>query len=480
MAGITEQGLVIKTAPEILEDIQTKMRERVDPSWDTKENNLINIYSNIIADKLAQVYSGIQGVWDGSFPATAFDVGLDNCGDKVGVKRRGKTKSISNVEFTGVVGTTVSQGTLVETTGSGSRFETVAPLVLNSNLFSKITVSVSTVTAGVAYSITINSETYSYIASATPSEAEICSGLATQINTNSLDCVASNPTLTTLLINVVEDDSVLPIVVGSRLSITSISNVVGVEAKEDGSVVAPEGTLTVLPVPVSGITSVINLKSATVGKPRETDDEFRVRRYESVSVIGSGTFASIRSKVRNVPDVTTAFVIANESASTDVDGRPAKSFEVVVEGGDLDEIAETIWVNHPVGIESTGDITRTYVDEDNVPRVVKFSRPVPVYIHVNVTYTRYLEEVTPATASTAIKNAIVSYGNSLSIGSDVIPKRFYGSIYSNVNGIEDINISISKSYDGITPITTFSQNTLSISKKESPTFVTTLINVTEV
>jgi hypothetical protein len=162
-----------------------------------------------------------------------------------------------------------------------------------------------------------------------------------------------------------------------------------------------------------------------------------------------------------------------------VDGRPAKSFEVVVEGGDEVEIAETIWAYHPAGIESYGDVTRTITDEDNLPQTVKFSRPTTIHIKMEIDYTKYDEESFIVSGEQGIKDAAFLYGSSLNIGVDVIPQRFFGSIFSNVQGLSSLVIRISSSTDEVTwsPFTTLP---IEIGRKENSSFDITRIVVNEV
>ena len=45
--------------------------------------------------------------------------------------------------------------------------------------------------------------------------------------------------------------------------------------------------------------------------------------------------------------------------------------------------------------------------------------------------------------------ATLTYGESLAIGGDVIPKRFFGNIYNSTAGIEDITVKLATSTDPV-------------------------------
>lgn len=100
-----------------------------------------------------------------------------------------------------------------------------------------------------------------------------------------------------------------------------------------GRVVAAPGELTVIGTPTAGWSSVTNPLAATQGQPEERDEEYRVRRSESVSRPGSNQVDNLLANVRVVPGVTTARVIENNLPAADADGVPGHSVAVIVNGG---------------------------------------------------------------------------------------------------------------------------------------------------
>ena len=479
MAGITDQGLLIKTSTEVYNSFTEKLRTRVDPLWDDKSNNLINIFSGILADEISDAWLGFQGAYDASYPKSASGINLDNVSDIVNVQRIEATNSQTPLEFTGSVCTVIPATTIVTVDGTDARFATVSSLTLSATQFSDVTIQVTAIANSTAYSLTINNVVITITSDASATAAEIVTALKAAIDAASLGVTTSLPTSTTLRVNVTEVNSVYPLVVGARLGITSVSDIVDAEAEEEGEIQAPVNSLINLLVPIVGITSVTNNEEAKQGRLRETDSELRTRRYESVAIIGASTESAITANVKNLDGVTAAFIISNRTFTTDVDGRPPKSFEVVVEGGDEDSIAETIWRYHPAGIESYGNITKTIVDDDDITQTIKFSRPEEIYIKMQIDYTKYDEEAFGVSGEEGIKQAALAYGETLNIGVDVIPQRFYGTIFSSVSGISSLAITLSSSTDGIS-WTPYSSTPVSVGKTQRSNFDITNINVTEV
>lgn len=479
MAGVTPAGLVIPTRFEIFNEVITELRSRVDPLWDDRSNNLINIYTNILVERESRLWSALQGVYDSAYPKSASDIALDNVADIVNVRRIQAQKSTGSVEFTGALGTTVPIATLLTVTDTNERFFTTSTLTMDATSFSDITVNVTSVLPSTTYTLTINNITCSVSSGLSPTANSILLLMKANIEANITGVVVTLPTSTTLRINVTENNSVYPLIVGARFGVTSISNVVGVEAEVTGVVKAPAGTLTTLPVPIGGVVSVNNLEDIREGRLRETDSELRVRRYQSVGIIGASTNNALVSNLRNLEGVTAAFIIENREFVT-VDGIPPKSYMCVVEGGDEQEIADIIFLYGALGIQPYGAITRTVQDIDGNELSVSFSRPTTVHIKLAIEYTKYSEELFTASGEDGIKDAAIAYGNSLNIGNDVIPQRFFGNIFANVQGIQSISIQVAKSYNGGATWTSLQSTPLAISRTEATVFDELYVTVSEV
>ena len=170
-------------------------------------------------------------------------------------------------------------------------------------------------------------------------------------------------------------------------------------------------------------------------------------------------------EVENVDFVT---VIENDTMTTDGDGRPPKSFESIVDGGDEDEIAQTIWESKPAGIEPYGSISKTVIDTSGQSHTIKFSRPIDVDIYVDVTVT---EKPGITVTEANVKSAILAYGDSLNIGDDVIVYPDLLCSLSNL-GLSDIVIKV-----GTAPSPTLDDN-IPIDFDEIAKFASARIDVT--
>ena len=479
MAGLTDQGLTIKRLPEILESIKAKQKAKFGNDFNNDTDSVVGIINGIFADEIADLWEAAQGVYDSFYPRSSSGLNLDNVADLNGITRQAETKTSGLLKFTGTPGTIVPQNTLVDISSTKERFSTVSSLTLSTTVFNEITIQVITVVNNTAYSVTIDGVVFTYTSDASATNLEIAAGLVLSINTTGTGITATDNLNGTFKIVVNDLVSNKPITIGIRLSATKVSNLVTAEALNAGPILAPANTVNVLVIPIVGIDSVTNPIDFTLGSDEETDSELRQRRFESVQVAGAGTVKSIQARIRNLPAVSAAFIIENETFSVDADGRPPKSFELIVEGGDEQVIGQTLWDHKPAGIETFGAITRTVFDSVGDSHTVNFSRPDIVYIHVQVDYTKNVEETFPNGGENSIKQQIADFGNSLNIGTDVIVQKFFGPVFTNVQGISTLVIRMATSTDGITP-GPFSTANIIIDKKDRALFDISRIAVTEV
>jgi uncharacterized phage protein gp47/JayE len=216
-------------------------------------------------------------------------------------------------------------------------------------------------------------------------------------------------------------------------------------AETAGPVAAPSGSLTVIVTAVAGLVSFVNELDADLGSDIETDNALRLRRLIELQSPGAATVEAIRADVLAVNDVTAVVVFQNNSAVTDLDGRPAHSVEIVVQGGDDQDIAEAIFDTVAAGIGMVGSVMVEVTDSQGFIHEINFNRPDEIDIYVTVDLTIDMNTF-PADGATQVRDAIVEFGDALGIGTDVI---VYGSnslicAFHEIPGITDVTLKISR------------------------------------
>lgn len=154
--------------------------------------------------------------------------------------------------------------------------------------------------------------------------------------------------------------------------------------------------------------------------------------------------------ISKLTGVTYARVYSNRNI-IEASGRPPKSYEAVVVGGDAQTIAETIFANGPAGIQAYGNTVQTVKDSQGYDWDVGFSRPVNRNIWIKIILTLYDEEEFPAGGAAAIKSNIVSWGaENLGVAVDLIFQRLAIPVYE-VPGIAHAEIKVAATLDPDTP-----------------------------
>ena len=193
-----------------------------------------------------------------------------------------------------------------------------------------------------------------------------------------------------------------------------------------GAVAADPDTIVNPVTVVIGVQSVTNPASATVGVDEETDQELRVRRNRSLETPQSSSIGRMFTALASVPNVTGVAVYENDTDATDSDGIPAHSLWVVVEGGSVAAIIETMTKNKTGGKGMVGSVTGTFSEPVTRPNgttftivhSMTFDRPVdvPVLVRLDATRKDAANPVDEALISQAIAARTFNIGENLLAG----------------------------------------------------------------
>ncbi len=179
---------------------------------------------------------------------------------------------------------------------------------------------------------------------------------------------------------------------------------------DTGPRVAVAFSMVTIETPVAGWQGVINMLDADLGRLDEEDPDLRIRREDELSSGDVATHDAIRAGILAVEDVTACRVFRNPTAYTDADGVPQHALEILVRGGDDQDIFDAVLALVADGIETYGTEEGTAEDDEGEDQPVAFTRAteVPIHIIVHVTYDA---DLYPAGGSDLIKAAIVLFGD---------------------------------------------------------------------
>lgn len=254
----------------------------------------------------------------------------------------------------------------------------------------------------------------------------------------------------------------------------SAANVTGVEfaCDDTGPIACNAGDLTVIASPASGWSSVTNPLDGVIGSDVEKDPEYRARADSELESNGTPRINAIKADLVEIEDVISVKVLENLSHSTDANGVPPHAIEAIVYGGDDEAIAAQLLASHVHGAPLHGSESVDVEDSEGVSHAIKFTRPTPVDVYVDVDVTTDAARF-PADGAAQIKAAIVAQGElDQSINDDVILTRLYPAIFSVAGVLDVTSLSI-----GLTASPVGTSN-LTIGLREIAEFDTSRITVT--
>ena len=193
------------------------------------------------------------------------------------------------------------------------------------------------------------------------------------------------------------------------------ATVIGTRTEYD-DLVASAGTVVKIMTPVSGWLTVTNALDSVAGSYEETDQLLRARRNDSVSFPARSIVDSMKAGLLDIDGVTFAEPYINSDNTTDSRGIPAKTWGIVIVGGDDDEIASVIFQRSPIYSyygTTTVDVNGELVAD---PYEIKFSRPTEVDVYIDMEVEIINANIYPDDGDDQITAAILTYASSGAYG----------------------------------------------------------------
>ncbi len=394
--GLTEEGFVVKPLETVLAEIQSDWRSKFEDSADldpqSPDGQLITIITTLVS-AIWDLLEALNAQFD---PDQASGANLVALCALTGTVPLPATPSTVTATLTGTPATVVAAGKVASVEDTGARFATTAEATIT---------AVDPWAGATVYAVGERSTNGS-------SPARVYQ--VTEITGGGESAGSGGPTGTGTAI---VDNEVTWRYLGDGTGAVDVE----AEAEEVGPTVCVSGTLTVIENPVAGWTSVNNVLDAELGRAEETDAELRARRELELRASGNAALDAIRSDVLQVEEVTSCVVFENATDTTNGDGMPPHSIEVLVEGGEDQAIADAIWATKAAGIATYGSETVEVADSAGGTHDVNFTRPdlIDIYVEITVLVDGSAGSLWPTDGEDQLKAAIVAFGEGLGIGRDV-------------------------------------------------------------
>ena len=468
--GLTTTGFVIKPYQIIQQEIQAEMQSIFGTDLDVSSQSVAGQWINRQAQDFADLWELCQTLYSGYNPDTASGAALEDACSRVNVTRLPATPTKVTVILYGTVGTTITAGHIVSQTTTGNQFTLDTTVTLATSISGDLTINISSIANAYTYSITINGTPYTYLSDGTATAVEIINGLFAALGTIA-GLSITLPTTTTLKIVSSDGKTAFNCTLGAKLGIVLLGCPGAYTAVIYGAVSVPLNTIVTIVNAISGLAAVNNLIQGDIGRNLETDDNLRIRRKASLTALGRATDGAISGRiVQEVSGITSCIVVSNRLDTIDSGGRPPHSFEVIVSGGTVADIGLKIWENMPSGVQSYGNTNVTILDSLGNSQVIYFSRPVNIYIWLNIILTLYSEETYPVNGDADMKDAIQTWSlTEIVAGKDVIIQRVLSPIYT-IPGVSLATITLATSATPGGPPGAYSGSNLSVASNQIAVF----------
>jgi len=409
MASFDKDGLKIDRLADIYRDISTSLKSSFGDSVDLDERSPLGIIVGIMSERYSLLYELLEGVYNASFPSTAYGIYLDYVCALNGISRNPAVASTVDLTFTrsndassGQVeipaGTQVKSDlndTLVWSTDSGNFIASG-----NTTATVRATCSETGTIAAAANTLTFMPSTPNNIASVTniqeatlgndeETDAELRARRETSLGKS------STPTqlgLTSALLNMLEVQS-------ASVTVNDTDEVLGTGqtphsfqayiSPETGQNLGQVGTLQFSRLFATGDEVTVSLDGTDIWTQAFTADSPTTLNLIANAIKDQPSIASTTILGDTAIQVQGATATAFTLSTTDNNSSGITSdFSVTTsDSGLIDKVAQTLWDSKAAGIQTYGDLTGIATDTNGNTHEVYFSTITSKQVFVEYTLT---------------------------------------------------------------------------------------------
>jgi uncharacterized phage protein gp47/JayE len=446
--GVINKGFAIKPFEVILQEEQEDFRTAFGKDIDLSDTSIEGVYVRNQALKRTQLWEQLGKLYAIGDVDDSFGVYLDRLANFINVERLKANATQVYECLWAEEGTEITAGHLLRL-ASGQTFKISGAVTVSRSTLLGFILSVKEAVAGHTYQLQINATIIAYTAIGSDEEEQIQNGIAAAIETafpgvfeilNTDDGLSVHSKIGVEAFSMASSDV--------RLEFPLLGFYAVYTATKTGAIIVSIGALNEIVSKVNGLDSAVNYASGITGRAMESDTELRMGLGTRQKQATANEVA-IQNEIFKVSGVEYARVYSNREI-IEINGRPPKSYEAVVVGGDERDIAELIFEKGPAGVQAFGNIVKDVVDSEGFHWNIGFSRPVNKYIWIKVDYSRNSEEDLPLDVVSAIQDNIIAWSHTaLNVGVDLIYQKMFRPVY-DVQGIGFTAIKVAVTTD-LTP-----------------------------
>lgn len=224
----------------------------------------------------------------------------------------------------------------------------------------------------------------------------------------------------------------------------------------------------ITPTPPLGFRSVGNFTEFFAGREVETDAEYRARFNNTVDEANAATRPAIYKAVSDLDGVSKVRIYDNNTA-IDTPEAPAFTFNTIVLGGEVVDIANTLYQKKPINTLTHGTTSYVVITEDNSTEIIKFTPATELGIIIKVVYKTVNDLPLTDLEKSRITQNFVALSASFGIGTNVFNAQLQSVVFSSLTYGKLISLQVLTRIDGSPD--GFSPNNIEIPFDSVPFFV---------
>lgn len=439
--GVTPQGFVRKRLDVIKNDVYAKLKEGWGYDITINPQSFLNVLVTGFADEVAKLWEEAENTYYAMYTMSAEGANLDNAMQFGGITRERDLRTTYMLACTAPDDTTVPYGVLVKSaTNPEKMFRCTNTQVIGRENFRRIEIRPYMDSGIDVFYVTLNRNTWQYILRPGDDVLAVIRAFEGMIEEKGIS-VKADTEKGCLVIEDIYKQTSNTLAISNNLLIDSVTSNILFESMEYGPVIIADGLIKEMVTLDTGIRSVTNDIAPVPGRFEADDIEARQTFVKRCATRSKNMIESITAEIYNsVDNVLSVAGYENDTEVTDPEGRPPKSVEIIVDGGDDGEIAGTIYRKKTNGVRAYGNIIMDVADVFGNIHKVGFSRPDYLYVWIRVVITGKAGKAMAPNFIRLAQESILEDGKNLQVGDTVYLQTFLSGIYSRVVSVSMVDI----------------------------------------
>ena len=428
--GDTSNGVVIPAYEDVNAWVGRRIRKKRGDNIVLTPRSFWGSIKDFAGDALHLCFQIAGAVHSQNAFRYARGVNLDVVIEPLGTKRKAATYSTTSLTVYGTAGTNLLAGRQVRSTQITTPFVTLALAVIPAAPSSLWVIEVAEGFAvGTTFTLTIAAKPpLTKTAGALDTATTVIADLVAQADALADVAARIGGTSGGRAAAALAEDGLGPFALtftntGPVVSFRHTAVRVDAQAAIEGPVNAQARTLRQILTPVGGWSGVFNELDADLGTDQELDAPYRARHRDEIQAVGGSNPRAVRARVLKFGRASYCRVVPNKTDVV-VDGLKPHSIRVIVEYGPNSTaltVGQAILDSKSGGDDVNGAVVTYPLDEEGNPQEMLHDVVEPLYLWIKVFVTPGEKFPTVGTPYDAIRDDIVTFGETLGVGFDVDP-----------------------------------------------------------